>query len=63
MTVVLTNDDGIDAPGLQALKEAVGDGAVLVAPREAHSGCGHRVTTFEGPIEFERRSDSAYAIL
>jgi 5'-nucleotidase len=48
MTVLLTNDDGIDAPGLAALAEAVaglGGRAVVVAPAEPHSGCGHRVTT------------------
>ena len=47
MKLLLTNDDGIDAPGLAALTEAarlLGD-AVVVAPVEGHSGCGHRVTT------------------
>src|SRR6516165_1134684 len=49
MKLLLTNDDGIDAPGLAALAEAarrVGDCAV-VAPVAGHSGCGHRVTTDE----------------
>jgi 5'-nucleotidase len=48
MRVLLTNDDGIDAPGLEALvASAAGLGAelVVVAPAECHSGCGHRVTT------------------
>lgn len=48
MRVVLTNDDGIDAPGLAALEEAaavLGATLVVVAPAECHSGCGHRVTT------------------
>ena len=48
MRVVLTNDDGIEAPGLAALERAaagLGDGLVVVAPEECHSGCGHRVTT------------------
>ena len=47
MRFILTNDDGIDAPGLRALEEAarqVGE-VIVVAPREAHSGCSHRVTT------------------
>lgn len=48
MRVVLTNDDGIAAPGLAALEEAaavLGATLVVVAPAECHSGCGHRVTT------------------
>jgi 5'-nucleotidase len=46
--ILLTNDDGIDAPGLEALAVAaacLGGEAVVVAPAEPHSGCGHRVTT------------------
>lgn len=48
MKILLTNDDGIDAPGLAALAVAarsLGGEAVVVAPAEPHSGCGHRVTT------------------
>lgn len=47
MRILLTNDDGIGAPGLLALeKTAKTLGQVLVlAPEEAHSGCGHKVTT------------------
>jgi len=48
MKILLTNDDGIDAPGLAALGAAaacLGGEAVVVAPAEPHSGCGHRVTT------------------
>jgi 5'-nucleotidase len=44
MRIVLTNDDGIEAPGLRALERVV-DGAITVAPDCCHSGCGHRVTT------------------
>ena len=45
MQLLLTNDDGIDAPGLAALQRAVSDWGVatVVAPEEPHSGCGHRV--------------------
>jgi 5'-nucleotidase len=49
MKFLLTNDDGIDAPGLEALAVAaapLGE-AVVLAPVEAHSGCSHRVTTHE----------------
>lgn len=48
MHIVLTNDDGIEAPGLAALERAaagLGATLIVVAPEECHSGCGHRVTT------------------
>lgn len=48
MKILLTNDDGIDAPGLEALAAAalaLGGEVVIAAPAEPHSGCGHRVTT------------------
>jgi 5'-nucleotidase len=45
--ILLTNDDGWDAPGLEALKELAAElGEVYVlAPRDPHSYAGHRVTT------------------
>ena len=51
MRVLLTNDDGIEAPGLAALYDAVrqsfGDRLeiVVVAPDRGRSECGHSVTT------------------
>jgi 5'-nucleotidase len=50
MHILLTNDDGIDAPGLLALEEAARTlGKLLVvAPADGQSGCGHRVTTDDG---------------
>ena len=63
--IILTNDDGIDAPGLQALAAAVAsitDATVaIVAPQGQLSGCGHQVTT-RTPIACDRRSERAYAI-
>ena len=64
MTLVLTNDDGIDAPGIRALLQAVeqlGRKAAIVAPQGQWSGCGHQVTTV-APIAVERRSGSEFAI-
>jgi 5'-nucleotidase len=49
MKIILTNDDGIDAPGLEALRKVCtpwGD-IVIVAPSECHSSMSHRVTTSE----------------
>lgn len=61
MTIVLTNDDGIDAPGIRALSEAVRDAGIWIAPRDHLSGCGHQVTTHT-PIHVDRRSETRYAI-
>ena len=47
MRILVTNDDGWDAPGLAALKTLArrfGEVYVL-APRDPHSYAGHRVTT------------------
>lgn len=43
--ILLTNDDGVRAPGLVALAEALGSvGEVtIVAPAENHSGTGHAI--------------------
>lgn len=62
MTLILTNDDGIDAPGIRALLKAVDGQKVIIAAPQAHlSGCSHQVTT-NRPIHVQRRSDVEYAI-
>ena len=52
MKIVLTNDDGVDAPGLHALYLALeGTGEMkVVAPQESHFAMGHGVTT-RSPIK------------
>jgi 5'-nucleotidase len=47
--ILVTNDDGWDAPGLATLRTlAARFGEVfVVAPRDAHSDAGHRITTSE----------------
>lgn len=50
MDVLLTNDDGIRAPGLRALYAALlaaGHTAHVVAPMRQQSGVGHSLTVFE----------------
>lgn len=51
MTALLTNDDGIDAPGLALLARVLSDRmpTVTMAPDRHLSGCGHQVTT-ERPL-------------
>jgi 5'-nucleotidase len=61
MTIILTNDDGIDAPGIQALLQAVGGKTITVAPQGQLSGCGHQVTA-HSPIHVDRRSSVEYAV-
>lgn len=63
MRLILTNDDGIDAPGLAALVRALaGLGELrIVAPSGPQSGCGHAVTT-HCAIESRRRHDGAIAV-
>jgi 5'-nucleotidase len=61
--LLLTNDDGIDAPGLAALQEAarpLGE-TVVVAPDCAHSGCGHRVTT-DAPFRVRPEGPGRFAV-
>ncbi len=62
MTLILTNDDGIDAPGIRALLKAVaGKKVIVAAPKDHLSGCGHQVTTTRA-INVHRRSLVEYAI-
>jgi len=61
MTLILTNDDGIDAPGIRALLRALDGNGIIVAPKGHLSGCGHQVTT-DRPIHVHRSSDTEYAV-
>lgn len=63
MQILLTNDDGIDAEGLQSLaRELSGAGKVIVvAPARGCSCCGHSVTTASPLVVREVREDQ-YAV-
>ena len=64
MLVLLTNDDGINAPGIAAAEKAVlmrGWQVVVVAPDVEKSMCGHRVTTHE-PLKVEKRGEDRFAV-
>jgi len=54
-TILLTNDDGIDAPGLRAAYDAICDLATVhvVAPSSERSACSHTIT-LRRPITVER---------
>ena len=62
-TLLLTNDDGWDAPGLAALRQAsaVLGRCCVVAPSGPISGCGHRVTT-HGPLVVTRPNEGSLAV-
>lgn len=56
MRVVLTNDDGIDAPGLLAARQALEEIAevLVVAPDRNRSGVGRSIS-FGAPLHVEKR--------
>lgn len=65
MHFLLTNDDGIDAPGLSALADAIrsipGARVSIVAPVTEQSMCGHAVTTRK-PLVVEPRGQDRWAV-
>lgn len=62
MRILITNDDGIDSPGIAALVEILSaeHEPFVVAPAENRSGVSHAITTNEA-ITVERRSDARVA--
>ena len=63
MKIVLTNDDGFDAPGLQILHRCVQDfGKIVVAaPRQPQSGMAHKVTV-RSPIRVDEIEKDRFSI-
>ena len=63
MKIVLTNDDGIDAPGLQALfscLEGIGE-RIIVAPDKPQSGKGHGIT-MRGSITVDEVEKNRFSV-
>ncbi len=64
LQLLLTNDDGVDAAGLAALRQVAQEISsrppIVVAPDECHSGAGHRVTTL-GPLRVDSRDERIFA--
>jgi len=54
-TILVTNDDGVSAPGLRALVEAMTEigRVVVVAPDKPQSGMGHAITIGD-PLRIEK---------
>ena len=63
MKIILTNDDGYDAPGLSTLESCLQDAAkiVIVAPAQPQSGIGHKVTT-RSPIRVIQMGPNRYSV-
>lgn len=63
LEIVVTNDDGIDAPGLAVLQRlAAAFGQVtVVAPAAAQSGVGHQITT-DAPLRVDAVGERRYRV-
>ncbi|MEM9030359.1 MAG: 5'/3'-nucleotidase SurE [Pseudomonadota bacterium] len=64
MRILVTNDDGIDAEGLQSLIRIAGqlsDDIWVVAPQSNHSGAGHSLSLRE-PMRMNQIDECTYAV-
>ena len=64
MRILLTNDDGIEAPGLVALREIaanLSDDIWVVAPEVNHSGAGHSLS-LRDPLRMRQIDDRTFAV-
>lgn len=64
LRILLTNDDGYDAPGIKAVREAllrVGHKVTLVAPLKDQSSSGARVTT-RGTLHYKEQSPGVWSV-
>ena len=64
MRILLTNDDGIHAPGmalLEAVAARLSDDVWVCAPAEENSGAGHSLT-LNRPVRLERHGERRFAV-
>ena len=64
MRILITNDDGIEAPGLTALEHIAGEVSKdvwVVAPETDNSGASHSLTLAE-PLRMRKLSERHYAV-
>lgn len=64
MRILLTNDDGIHAPGfavLERIAAALSDDIWVVAPAEEQSGAGHSLTLSQ-PVRLRRHGERRFAV-
>lgn len=62
MNILISNDDGIDAAGIEFLKRALEKkhNVTVIAPDKERSSCGHGLTLGE-PIRVKKRNENSYA--
>lgn len=63
MQILISNDDGVDAPGILALKEGLGDLAslIIVAPDRDRSGASNSLT-LDSPIRAKKVSEGVICV-
>ena len=64
MRILITNDDGIEAPGLdvlQAIASELSDDVWVVAPETDQSGAAHSLTLHE-PLRLRKLGERTYAV-
>lgn len=64
LRILITNDDGVDAPGIAVMTEiarAISDDVWVVAPDGNQSGAGHRFT-FGHELSLEERGPKRFAV-
>jgi 5'/3'-nucleotidase SurE len=64
LRILLTNDDGYDAPGIKAVHAALiaaGHDVTVVAPLGNQSGSGMRVST-QGALDYQERSKGVWSV-
>lgn len=64
MRILLTNDDGIHAPGLKVLEDIaaqLSDDVWVCAPAEEQSGAGHSLTLHH-PVRLREHADRRYSV-
>jgi len=64
MRILLSNDDGFDAPGMTVLKNiaaALSDEVIVVAPAKEQSGAS-RSLTLHDPLRLNKHSDTEYSV-
>jgi 5'-nucleotidase len=62
--ILVTNDDGIHAPGLEVLEKiarSLSDDVWVVAPEVEQSGAGHSLS-LHSPIRFSKWNDKRYSV-
>lgn len=64
MRILLTNDDGVNAPGLrvlEAIARTLSDDIWIVAPSEEQSGAGHSLTLTR-PLRIRKHGEKHYSV-